>query len=200
MRTRVRWYVALALAAVVALGGCGSDDESSPRGGSSGGPTESAAPTEPSEPEVEAATGPELVADRLTVRMPEGWERSDKYSILNEVGRPTDDDTSGWVSLFFSYAAKDLDAAVAVEQRTDQTKAKELRRLDDTTIAGMPAFHLVDPHEKSARKETYGVVHEGRAYTMTFIFDDVLTTPEKEHEAPEVDDVIASVLASASFA
>lgn len=196
MRTRVRWYVALTLAAVVALAGCGSDEEPAPQGGSSGMPTETGAPSEPA---VEPATGPELVADRLTVNLPEDWERSDKYSILTEVGVSTEKNTSGWVSLFFSFAAKDLDAAVAVEQSTDQTKAKELRRLDDTTVAGMPAYHLVDPRKKTQRKEMYGVVHEGRAYSVTFMFDDVIGTPEKENESDEVDDVIASILATARF-
>jgi len=188
MRSRQMWAV-VALALV--LGGCSTDDEPSEPGPS--GTTSAGAPaTNPTSPPAgetdgpEAATGLELDAELVSLRLPAGerWVASRGGASGNlHVDRD-------FYQVHLSHGlgtAPDLDTAVAAVLPTVTGLRPEVARIEDRTVAGVETAVLSGVDDDGY---FYGLVaiHQGLVMTIEFAF------PRKDAEGTAtIESILASV-------
>lgn len=189
MRSRKMW-AALALALV--LGGCSTDDEPSepgPSGSTTSAGAPATGPTSASEggnDGPEAATGTELDAELVSLRLPagEGW-------VVSRGGASGQLDVErDYYQVHLSHGlgtAPDLDTAVAAVLPTVTGLRPEVARIEDRIVAGVETAVLSGVDDDGY---FYGLVaiHQGLVMTIQFEF------PRKDAEGTAtIESILASV-------
>lgn len=204
----------LTAALTIALSGCGGDDttagrpapspspassSSAPTGGdpTTPAPSESAtpsptpSPTEAAEPQVAPATGAVLSTEVVSVNAPAAFgdtARQDRTggTVFNL------DNPRNFVELATLEISlvDDSIGSIGNRARTNSLIRPRLKRQPDTTVAGLPAYHLSGPDAAfDGWREEFGFRHRG--YTVKVTVNSPLDLPQAERDA-----IIAPVLAS----
>lgn len=165
---------ASASAVVLLIAGCGSS-------------TPHSAPT--SKSTATPAAGPQLSADGFTYRAPKGWKEGKPpvAGIVSLAGDPADKD--GFVDnvnviLVDPTPTKDIDElekGALAELKGLKSKSPKIRSRFD--IDGSPAIHITSGQSRNGidyLTDQYAVIHDGKAYTITFSFSADVPIPTQE--------------------
>lgn len=190
MRTTTGGPLSLLLACSVLLAGCGGDEEP-PESAPSGSPTSDApSPSEPAEPTVEPAAGPEVELGSLTMRYPEGYEPRETEDLGAQLVAASGSDGER-VALGayedFSHDTLDESADLAITTGLWTSRPK---RLDDLEVDGVLMYHLAGPAGAGSTIEQFGAEFGG--YDMTFLVS-------TEGSAAERRQLIDSILVTATW-
>jgi len=167
-------WVGTTLCLALLVTGCGGDDGaeggSGPDAPSSSATSDGAAdPTDPTTTTatVEPATGPRLALDDVEIRLPVQW--SVEHDLVGfERGGSADDRTA---AIFLSsFPALDPNMTVArlaeVTEKQDGYPRGSVQ--DETTVAGLPAFHVAG-RVAGTYTEEFGVLHDGNIVAVEFV-------------------------------
>lgn len=127
--------------AALLLGGCADDEPRSGPSASQSSPGETptdAAPSEEPGNDVEAATGVTIEGDQYTVTIPKGWQADKELLGVVFTYDPDNTDVIAVTSVDGGVASLDEAARIAVVG----SGVPGTRRLDDTTLGGLDAYHL----------------------------------------------------------
>lgn len=192
----------------IVLSGCGGDDTtaerpapspsssgstSEPSGSATPSPTQTPTPsaTQAVEPPVAPATGAVLSAEVVSVNAPASFgdtARQDRSG-----GTVIDlDNPRNFLeldTLETSLTDESVDT-IANSARTNSLITPPLERQPDTTVAGLPAYHLSGPDAAfDGWREQFGFRYQG--YTVSVTVNSPLDLPQAERDA-----IVAPVLAS----
>jgi hypothetical protein len=184
----------LALAAVLVLGGCGSDEpdtgpDPTPSTSGASDPTESPGSTSAS-PSVSAATGLPVKIRTVSLTGPEGWVRlADEFANL---GRGVRSAEGGSLVGLYSVPSLNpdatLDEMVATVKELESFQGKPQVH-EPVTVNGVECFHVSGDYKDGQHEEEFGTIHDRDEISITFSF--AADFPEAERQ-----DIIDSVLAS----
>lgn len=178
--TRIRHLAAAGCAAALLLAGCQDDPgpETGPTGSESA-PQESTTPTEPA---VEPATGPLVRFKQFQVHLPDGWKVDRKFFTLTYTR-----DRGSFDLLNISVMSTSATNVTQLARSVLRSSSQELRRVDDSEVAGEPAFHLVGTALRGEHDQ-YGVIRGGQSIRFMFELDG-----SKAKRQELIDSVLASI-------
>lgn len=188
-------------AALASTAACSGGDDAPGATPAPAGPTSSSgaatgtptgAPSAPSTPEVEPASGPDLSQTRLTVRAPQGWE-------LTREGDPfTGQATDGLSSIIVTEIEDFGDGTLSLREQArialeSSAYLQTPSIVDPVEIDGRQWFHISGPMDKVRTIDSFGMSEDGTSYTVS------ITITRSDSEA-ERQAVVDAVLASISVA
>lgn len=184
--TQARRLAAVGLVAAVTLGGCGDGSASEPAPAPASRSTpDSAAPS----PSVAPAAGKLVSLSKLSVRVPRGWS-VDRQTFVGELATsfaPGSNRDGLTVSVLPDEPYRDLAQSLRLERDNTSGLSRPVR-LADTTIGGVPVYHLSARQQYGGRHlDGFGCWLEGSAVRISF---------ELSGNAAHRRQVIESVLAT----
>lgn len=178
--------IALCFVGLHALVGCGNGDDppaSDPTSTSAASP--SGSPASSVDDTVEPATGKLVETDAFTVRLPEGFRLGASIGLAVSGYKAG---ARGFLAVhsikLYEHNSLDL---LARESAAGTTWDRKPRRLEDTAIDGVAAFHLRGRLAEGIPKDEYGATHDGMWGGLVF----AVAVP-----AHERDRLVESMLAS----
>lgn len=206
MKSRLRPLAVCAVSAVLVLTSACSGEEPEPGPGATGtgtaggsataatpsGEASSApSPEQPSTPEVEPATGPDLTQTNLTVRAPQGWtlkKEGDPFS-----GQATDGLSAIFVTEIEDFGDGLLDLRTQAQIALDSGPyLQKPKILDPVEIDGRQWYHLSGPMDRVRHVDAYGTSEDGVSYSVDISLNRALFTTAPQRRAL-VDSVLASI-------
>ncbi|WP_248583099.1 hypothetical protein [Nocardioides sp. InS609-2] len=191
---RARTGVAATIAAFTlaqVLTGCGDDDPaartqpSESPSTSSGSPSAAASEPPTEAPSVTPAAGPVLKMDVAEVNAPTGWEHEEQLVPLEDGARKSGQRMSLSETPSFGSTVEKI-AKIQSKGYGDE----KLKRLDDTEIAGIPVFHLVDPgprgYYKFTTQESFTAVYRDKVIRVLFQLDRDVSEEKRQRLVAEV--------------
>jgi len=184
MRVR-RTTVTLLCCAVLPLTGCG-DDEPGADPSAVAPTTSTASPSASEEPRTDGvppASGITIEGDQYRVRIPKGWKADEELLGVVFTYNPDNTDVIAVTSVDGAAASLDEAARIAVKG----SGVAGTRRVDDTTLGGLPAYHLTATPVGEKVYEELGLSVGDQLVSIAFD----IRAPEGEREA-----LMSSVLAT----
>lgn len=191
-----RGPVALVVALLLLLAGCGSSsDDSAFRGEASTSPSPSSSVRVPSPtPTVEPADGPLIETEGATIRGLKTYKRIADYGAVQGYR-----DDQSFLTFAFGFTDKpSLDAFAKQHERIAEERAGDVReRVDDVVVAGKyNAFHFLDTTDPEEESHVFGLLFLNGSWTIQIGFYNEKTNNLAPLAADERQQVIDSILAS----
>jgi hypothetical protein len=160
--------LAACLALTLALAGCTEDGGDQPQGDPTSGRTSEESESPTSAP---AADGPEVQHDSYTAHAPAGYA---KNAFSNDLLLQFSDE-AGIQTVSFGEVDQTAVFDLAALKREDFAQFKGsnegAKKLDDTEIAGEPAYHFQAKGVAVDSEDVFGLVHDGRMIQVRFSLD-----------------------------
>ena len=174
MRVR-RTTVTILCCAVLPLTGCGEEPRADPPAAPTTSTASPVVSEEPSDPGNPPASGITIEGDQYRVTIPKGWKADEELLGVVFTYNPDNTDVIAVTSVDGATTSLDEAARIAVKG----SGVAGTRRVDDTTLGGLPAYHLTATPVGEKVYEEFGVSVGNQLVSIAFD----IRAPDGERQA-----------------